>query len=207
MNSPPNGKIAMALRHIRPGDVIGFSANDPLGAAINVSTLGWPFSPACWKGLTHIGIVSVGSNDQFVLWEATTLCDLPCLSCGREHSGLQAHGIQARVESYQGAVWHYPLRLLLGTIEQRQVALFAKKHHARTYDYLGAAQSRSLCLGWVRRSYMRESLSSLFCSEFVAGALDAAEVWDTPNASAWNPNRLARTLVAVGITKQPRRLK
>ena len=193
--------------HCKSGDVIGFSAGDPLGAAINVSTLGWPCWPPCWRGLTHVGIIANGNNGDLVLWEATTLCDLPCVHCGESHGGLQAHLLATRIKQYCGPVWHYPLKQGLDTTQRLQLVRHSKKYHNRSYDFEGAMQSRVLCLGWFWQRYGREELSSLFCSEFVASALNATEVWDTPNASIWNPNRLARTLVATGITGKPRRLK
>ncbi len=190
----------------KSGDLIGFSAADPLGALINVSTLGWPFWPLCWRGLTHVGVIATDAAGTPGIWEATSLCDLPCIYCGAIHTGLQSHGIWTRIKSYRGAVWHYPLRLPLDTIEQSQIRRYAEKFHGCSYDYLGAAQSRSLCLGWLRRLCIGESLESLFCSEFVASAWEAAEIWDTPNVSRWNPNRLARVAVDVGIVLPPRRL-
>lgn len=195
------------MKAIVPGDLIGFSAGDLLGAAVNASTLGWPFPPKCWRGLSHVGVVAMDAAGLPVIWEATTLCDLPCLFCGAIHSGLQSHGVQVRIKNYRGAVWHYPLRLGLDGIEQQQVTLYARRYHARGYDYLGAAQSRTLCLGWLRRLFVRQNLDHLFCSEFVAAVWEAAEVWNTPNCSSWSPNRLARIAINVGIVKKPRRLK
>jgi hypothetical protein len=187
--------------------LIGFSSGDLLGIAINVSTLGWPFGPVCRRGLTHVGIVAADAADRPALWEATTLCDFSCLYCGRIHDGLQSHGPMTRIKNYRGAVWHYPLRLPLDDIEKKQLFRYAEKFHGQSYDYEGAAQSRSLCLGWLFRRSRRENLSSLFCSEFAAAAWEAAEVWDTPNVSAWNPNRLAKVAVAVGLVGEPGRLR
>ncbi|MFA6245167.1 MAG: hypothetical protein WC655_29760 [Candidatus Hydrogenedentales bacterium] len=195
------------MTKLEPGDLIGFSAHDLLGAAINVSTLGWPLPPVCWRGLTHVAIVGLDSGCQPVLWESTSLCDLPCLYCGSIHSGVQSHGPWTRIRNYAGSVWHYPLREPLGTFDTVRLRIFSERHHATPYDPLGAAQSRSLCFGWLHRLWLPESGHKLFCSEYIAAAWEAATVWDTPNISAWSPNRLARIAVAAGIVLEPRRLK
>jgi len=193
----------------QPGDLIGFSSGDWLGVGINVSTLGWPLGPPCWRGLTHVGIVADIYFGVPMLWESTTLCEWPCAECGHSHSGLQSHVLQTRIRTYRGTVWRYPLHRPLDRLGKKLLRDHAAKYHGAAYDPFGAAGSRTLCLGWLLRQYASEELSALFCSEYAADALKVAEVWSPPNAnaSAWNPNRLARTLVATGIVAKPRRLK
>jgi len=191
----------------RPGDIIGFSAGDCLGAAVNFSTLGWPFLPPCWRGITHVGIVSVNEHGQNILWESTTLVDQPCLYCGRRHDGVQAHVLENRIAGYDGYIWRYPLRVHLDHIQLAQLDRFCAGAHGTPYDAAGVIDSRTLCLGWLVRRFLKEDTSMFFCSEFTAGALNAMEVWDTPNVSRWNPNRFCRTLLAVGLSSKPRRLK
>ena len=197
----------LKMTGFKPGDIIGFSSGDPIGWAINLGTLGWPFWPPCWRGLTHVAVVVECTKAHASLWESTTLCDLPCSHCGQVHNGLQCHDIPRRLESYRGSVWHYPLRVALSHSATHRLRVFAIQHHHIGYDSLGTIGSRSLCFGWLLRNFMRESLSSLFCSEFVAADWEAANVWDTPNVSTWNPNRLVRVATQVGLVKRARRLK
>jgi hypothetical protein len=193
--------------HFRTGDVIGFSAGDPLGIAINISTLGWPFWPPCWRGLSHVGIVAINNFDQPILWESTTLCEKPCIICGKLHDGVQAHVLENRVNGYAGYVWHYPLRIHLDSINHRQLRSYCERTHGVGYDTGGAIDSRSLCFGWLKRRFLKEDTSRFFCSEHLAGGMGAMEIWDPPNVSEWSPNRIVRTFLSIGLLGMPGRMQ
>jgi len=194
---------------IRPGDVIGFSADVPcISGVINIATLGWPFPPRAIRGLSHVGIVvkNFFSVENYLL-ESTTLCKQSCSYCQKKHDGQQVHALEFRLRTYPGAVWHYPLEHPLTYWQKIDTWKYVERTHREAYDYLGACDSRVLCCGWLNWVLSKPDLTSLFCSENVAALLHELSRFDDYNASRWNPNKLARYLVSRRITGRPVRLK
>jgi hypothetical protein len=170
------------------GDIIGFSHRSFLGACINIGTLGVPF-----YGLSHIGIIGPGH----MIYESTTLSDIPCHVTGKLIAGVQAHDPGPRVRDYTGRVYRYRLNVNLHKIQSTVLGRYLERQLGVPYDSLGAFRSRTLGLGYIEKWLCKrpENLSSLFCSEYLAAALDVSCIWTPENASRWNPNRLARALV------------
>jgi hypothetical protein len=178
------------------GDILGFSGGDRTGRIINLATLGWPLAwPAHWRGLSHVAIVA-GYRCQKVLFESTTLCDLPCMIQGATINGVQAHAIEDRVRWYHdrgGVVWHYRLRRPLSCLEEVDLNHFCRRMIGRRYDWTGAIGSRNTLGAFVRRRiFTAEDLAALFCSEFCAAALVKVNRLECENVSGLSPNAFCR---------------
>ena len=86
MNLPP----AKCDRIVNPndlkaGDVIGFSGQSWISFLINIGTYGIPF----W-GISHVGIMAHAPDGRLLLFESTTLEDMPCEIGGECFNGTQA---------------------------------------------------------------------------------------------------------------------
>ena len=89
---------------LKAGDVIGFSGNSWISALINLGTYGLPFS-----GISHVGIMAHAADGRLLLFESTTLENMPCELSGECFNGTQAHDLTKILQAYAGKVWHYPL--------------------------------------------------------------------------------------------------
>jgi len=188
---------------LRPGDVVGFSSSEWTGWIINGGTWGLPL----W-GLSHVALVAAHPDDgRPVLFESTSLYNEPCLLQGEIVEGVQCHEIWPRVEAYRGKVWHYPRRRSISAEQSVDLTEFCMSNLGTSYDRIGAFRSRGAGFGWFEKFFLGQDLTSLFCSEFAAVALDHIEAFYTANASKWNPNALCRALLRRGISQKPVRLK
>ena len=70
---------------IKPGDLIGFSGEGFTGDIINIGTYGIPR----W-GICHVGIMGEAKDGRLLLFESTTLDDLPCEITGVRFNGTQS---------------------------------------------------------------------------------------------------------------------
>lgn len=146
-------------------------------------------------------------TDELCLFESTTQCDEPCCITGQKISGTQAHHIGPRLQAYRGKVWHYPLAKPLRPWERKVLSRYLKSGLGRPYDTKGATRSGGKIWSAIHRRLHPESLSALFCSEWVAASLNEIERFDTLSASEWSPNALIRELLKRGLVTYPRRLK
>lgn len=190
-----------------PGDLIGFSGCDLASVLVNLATIGIP-----WYSLSHVGIIAQHPQQpqRLLLWESTGLMRRPCLLQRRIVYGVQAHPIRQRIQHYRGRVWHYPLSPFYAAVAEHSrhyLANWLERQQGTGYDAIGAFRTRETPLGWIERRLSPENLHLLFCSELVVAAWRTIGVWNPPNASAWNPNRLARTAWDIGIVEKRRRLK
>lgn len=185
-----------------PGDLIGFSSCSALGVGINLATLGVPF-----YGLSHVGIIAPSPtlDGRLMLFESTMLAEKPCEIQGKRVEGVQAHRPAERMASYRGKLWHYPLRWTLPDHLASRLGMACEGWLGTSYDAIGAFRSRAVGFGWLERRLRKEDLTSIFCSEFVAAAWTHVGLMQSDNASAWNPNRLARFAVRQRITLPRRR--
>lgn len=151
--------------------------------------------------------VRVKEPYDLLLYESTTQCDFPCAIRHKRWSGTQAHHIGPRLQSYRGKVWHYPLAKPLRPWERKALSRFLKDGLGKPYDMTGAERSAGKIWSAVQAHLHEESLSALFCSEWVAAALKEIERFDTLSASEWSPNALIRECNRRGILTYPRRLK
>lgn len=186
---------------VRPGDIIGFSGDSWLSAGINLATYGIPF----W-GLSHVGIVG-GFRDRNVIFESTTLSDLPCVVQGEKVSGTQAHETYECISHYRGKVWHYPLWRPLSFGESLRLTTFLLKYLGTNYDAIGAFRAGGRIWSWLESKLRKQDLTALFCSEFCAAAHQHVRIFKANNVSRWNPNFFVRTERRRGILMKPKRIK
>lgn len=187
---------------VKSGDIIGFSGDSFLSDVINVATYGLPR----W-GVSHVGIMGSASDGRLLLFESTTLTELPCEIAGTPFNGSQAHVLDDVIRNYRGKVWHYPLcRNLYGNESERLTQFLMDTVHI-PYDEMGAFRSGGEGLSWIESLFREESLTTIFCSEWCCAAHRAIGVFCTDNVSRWNPNRFVRTERRRGILLKPRRLK
>jgi len=187
---------------IKPGDVIGFSGVGMTGDIINIGTWGIPR----WN-LCHVGIIGEAQDDKLLLFESTTLDDLPCEISGEKFNGTQAHSLATVCKGYGGKVWHYPLYRPLYDFERKRLTEFLMGTIHVPYDKMKALRATDLLGVSLLESCLRETdLHQIFCSDWVAAAHAYIGLWPTTNSGAWNPNKLVRYLRSKGILCKPRRL-
>ncbi len=184
------------------GDIIGFSGANFTSDAINLVTRGIPR----WC-ISHVGIVGL-HNGRPVLFESTTLDDLPCLIRGEKFQGTQAQELSQRIEGYAGRVWHYPLTAPLYEHEVSRLADFLHAHLGIAYDQIGAMRAGDFGgWSWLESQFNDQNLASIFCSEFCAAAHTYIGRFRTDNVSRWSPNKFLRAERRLEILGRPNRVK
>lgn len=186
---------------LKPGDIVAFLGRGFESALINVCTYGIPF----W-GISHVGIIGEYKN-ELLLFESTTLCDIPCLIQGKPFKGTQACHLEDRLQSYGGKVWHYPLHRRLFDFEATRLNRFLFDHVGVPYDREGAMRAGGNLWNWFASFLYGEDLKLLFCSELCTAAYHTIGLIRTDNVSAWSPNRFVRYGRRERILMKPRRLK
>jgi hypothetical protein len=188
---------------VKPADIIGFSGDSWLSAAINVATYGLPF----WH-ISHVGIMAHAEGGRLLLFESTSLeVDEPCEITGRPIIGTQAHSLERILKLYGGAAWHYPHYRPLYPCEDHRLSKFLTDTIGTPYDKMGAMRAGGVGLSWVESLFRKQDLTSIFCSEWAAAAYAYVGLHPTDNVSRWSPNRLIRHLRNDGILGKPRRLQ
>ena len=180
---------------LRPGGIITVSAPNCVGRTIRVCTLG---------AENHIGFIGLGEHEGPYLWESTMSSRLRCSAVRHVVQGVQYHPITARLreEAKRGStVWYYPPTQELTDEQRQELIYFCTLHLGQPYDYWGAFRVRLLCCGWLAQRVLpiREGLGNWFCSEFVAAAFRAADLFYPMNASAWSPVALRKMLVKLEV--------
>lgn len=194
--------LVMDLNVIKPGDVIGFSGRSWISAGVNIATYGIPLF-----GISHVGIMANTPDGRMLIFESTSLEDLPCEISGENFTGTQAHKLEDILRVYKGRVYHYPLYRPLYTGESERLTQFLMETIHVPYDMMGALRAAGVGLSWIESLFRSQDLSLIFCSEWVASALSVIGVFPTSNVSRWNPNRFIRCLRWNGVVCKPRRLK
>jgi hypothetical protein len=187
---------------IKAGDVIGFSGCTWIGTIINIGTYGVPG----W-GISHVGIMGHAGDGRLLLFESTTLEQMPCEIAGKCFDGTQAHDLDKIVKVYDGKVWHYPLYRPLYACEDKRLTEFLMATIHTPYDAMGAFRSAGVGFSWLESCLREQELHHIFCSEWVAAAYADVGLMPTANAARWNPNHLCRTLRRKELVLKPRRLR
>lgn len=187
----------------KPGDIIGFTGLGWECVAINILTYGLPkFS------IAHVGILGEYEG-ELVLFESTTLSDVPCIIQGKLVDGVQAVRLEDRLKGYDergGTIWHYPLHRPLYDHERDRLNEFLLDQIGRPYDKTGAMNSGGILWSWIKRRFHDADLTDLFCSELSAAAHNHIGMMRTANVSSWSPNNFTRYETAKGIITRPWRL-
>lgn len=186
---------------LRAGDILACSGGSFQSDFINLVTYGVPRRSA-----SHLMILAE-HNDDLLIFESTTGCALPCALFHRRFNGTQAHFLESRLTEYDGRVWHYPLAKPLRSFERRRLSRFLIDSLGTPYDNRGATAAGGKLWSLVKASLHQESISALFCSEWVAAALRHIERFDTRNVSAWSPNALIREMNRRALLGRPGRVK
>lgn len=186
---------------MQPGDIMAFAGRGFESRWI-ASVTCTPYQWLSGTPFSHVGICARDPNNsrgRVLLFESTTLCDLPCEITGRKEKGVQAHLPADRVKSYNGRVWRYRLTLrnALTEPESNRLSDFLLGEIGRAYDYEGAA----LCVThWLRLcECLYPTLDKVFCSYLVMAALkDIGKVDKDLNPRAFNPARAIRDMLYWG---------
>lgn len=186
----------------KAGDIIGFSGRSWISAGINIATYGIPL----W-GISHVGLLGNAPDGRLLIFESTSLENLPCEIKHENFTGTQAHLLDDILRVYDGKAYHYPLYRPLYPNEDERLTAFLMETIHIPYDAMGALRSAGVGLSFVESLFREQDLASIFCSELVAAAYACVGLWATDNVSRWNPNRLVRHLRRAGILLKPRRIK
>ena len=187
---------------IKAGDIVGFSGRSWISAGINLATYGIPL----W-GISHVGIMAHAPDGRLLIFESTSLEDLPCEISHENFTGTQAHLLDDILRVYEGKAWHYPVYRPLYDYEDKRLTEFLMATIHTPYDAMGAFRSAGVGLSWVESLFHPENLHSIICSEWVAAAYADIGLVPSANAARWNPNHLVRHLRGAEILRNPRRLK
>lgn len=194
--------LVLDMNVVKAGDVIGFSGYSWISAAINIGTYAIPL-----LGISHVGIMAHDDKGRLLIFESTSLDDLPCEISGEVFTGTQAHKLEDILKAYKGRAYHYPLYRPLYPNEDERLTQFLMETIHTPYDMMGAFRAGGVGLSWFESLLRPQDLSTIFCSEWIAASLAVIGVFQTTNASRWNPNHLIRRLRWNGVLCKPRRLK
>jgi hypothetical protein len=125
--------LTLDMDVIKPGDVIGFSGRCWISVGINLATYGIPL-----LGISHVGIMANASDGRLLIFESTSLDNLPCEISGENFTGTQAHKLEDILRVYKGRVYHYPLHRPLYPDENERLTQFLMGTIHTPYDLMGA---------------------------------------------------------------------
>ena len=193
--------------HFSPGCVLEFFGHDYVSRGIEVvtgrPTLRFPF----WElGPSHVALVADDPNYRdgvLALWESTTLCPLADEITGTVKTGVQVHRIMERIKAYPGSIRSINLvpSWKITTSERRLLTEFLLHHHREGYDYRNAGLSGTRVYKLLRHVYPNPQ--AVFCSEFIALALQRIGRMCITNPAVYNPANLVRSLRASGVYSKP----
>ena len=166
----------------RPGTSSDSADDSWISAGINIATYGIPF----W-GISHVGIMAHATDGRLLIFESTSLDDLPCEISRRGTSGNAGPSAGRHSRVYKGKAWHYPLyrplypsederltEFLMATIRvalrrdggvslgRRRLVLdrVVVSPVESAHDLLLRVGCRSLCRHWTARDRQRGPLES-----------------------------------------------
>jgi hypothetical protein len=186
---------------VKTGDIVAFSGFGRKSVIVNLVTYGLPY----WSA-SHVGIIGEYKGTQ-LLFESTTLSNIPCQIQDRSFKGVQAVSLGDRVKSYNGRCFHYSIYRPLFGFEEERLNEFLISKVGTPYDMVGGMRSVGAGVSWIESKLRGEDLSLLFCSELVASAHNLIGLLRTENASRWNPNKLIRHERRTRTLRRPRRLR
>src|SRR5713226_3934901 len=99
---------SLSQRSFVPGDLLVFAGQGFESRAIALATCRpWQLLRGEW--FSHLGICARGPAGNVLLFESTTLADLPCEILRRKTQGTQAHKPWDRIQNHRGKVWRLRL--------------------------------------------------------------------------------------------------
>lgn len=187
-----------------PADLLVFAGQGPESRGIALMTCEpWQLLKGQW--FSHIGICAKGPAGNVLLFESTTLCDLPCEITRRKTKGVQAHKPADRLAAYQGKAWRVRLTEPLTPGESGILSTFVVSKIGEPYDW-GAV----MCVTWRLRlaTWFVPRSDTYFCSDLVmAGLKEVRRVDQDLNPRSYSPGRTVRDLAYWGTSKEPERVK
>lgn len=183
--------------NLSTGDILIFAGASFISRMIALRTCSW------WQLLTgewdsHIGICA-SYHGKMLLFESTTLSDIPCEITGRIHRGSKAVDPVARIEFYDGKVWVMKPTKRIPHYEKQALRLKTSLVNMVGRPYEDLYKLAVVVTRFAKRHrYFREDTSKLFCSEMVGVALEDAGLIAQGNAAMFSPSSLARRLVREG---------
>ncbi|MEM8782439.1 MAG: hypothetical protein AAGE65_06225 [Planctomycetota bacterium] len=165
----------MLYESIRPqlksGDLVLFSGTAPVSRLIQLFTAG-PWS--------HVGVIVrlKEFDDAVMLWESTTLTDVPDGEFGRPIRGVQLVPLSLRLSNYDGDVAIRQLARPITSGQRHALAALRHRLARRPYEREKLQLLRAALDGLGKPN--REDLSSVFCSELVAEAYQAMGLLPEP---------------------------
>lgn len=186
------------MTHWEAGDLLIFFGTDWSSRVIELAT----------RGPSHVGILSRHNDRGPLLFESTTLCDLPDELTGKRCAGVQAHAPDERVKRYRGCVMRLQLAPAwrLNRYEADLLSRMLRHVHGEHYDLRGALLSGTRLFKWTSLMPYPD-LESLFCSELCAALLMRLGRMPLSNPSAYHPAALVRKLRRCGVYLPPQTLK
>ena len=174
----------LARDMMRPGDVIAFSGKGNASSIIKAFTRG---------PVSHVGVILQthvrGDGRMFnQIIESTSL---------NGFKGVTVSRLRSRLESYKGDCWWLPLsNEVRERLDERAFFDWLWAQEGKPYDKKQAINSA--IDGLLGIGYNREDFNKLFCSELVAGGLEAGGVIDV-NCSEVHPMELVRWKLYRGL--------
>ncbi len=180
-----------------PGDLVLFAGQGLESRWIALVTC-HPLQLLSGQWLSHIGICGRDPHGRTLLFESTTLCDLPCQISHRKTHGTQAHLPEAPIDTYSGKVWRLRLaeRETLTEPQSRRLSDFLLSEIGKPYDYAGAMISATWRLRFA--SCLYPTMSKLFCSYYVMAALKDIDKVDKDLNPRVQPGSRCQELAGLG---------
>jgi len=174
---------------LNTGDVVLFQGKGFVSHLIQTVT----HSP--WSHCGMIVRAEVLGQSSVLVWESTTLSDVPDIEHGHGVKGVQLVSLSKRVDTYPGALairsLHGPRPLIMG-------ARFRAAHDA-FHDTPYEQRLISLVIagiGGVLHDLAPRDTSSLFCSEVLCATyahLFDSPAWWAENPTTWSPKNFSVT--------------
>lgn len=154
---------------LNTGDILFFSGNGPISNIIKL------MSNSPWS---HVGLL-VKSDDLDILlvWEATTLSNVPDLSEGRIISGVQTVDASSRINMFDGSVsvrrfGGFVDSTMIGKLKDFRLELKGKPYESSRWELIKSLVD----FGFSKEN--TEDFSSIFCSEMLAEAFERMGILD-----------------------------
>ena len=147
---------------LKTGDIVLFSGKSAVSNLIKL------FSGGKWS---HVGMVLVLDEFQkaVLLWESTTLSNIPDVETKAQTKGVQLVPLSQRLSSYVGDVTVRKLSKPVSNNMQKRLAACRKDLSRKPYER-GEMELLKAAYDGIGGASSGEDLSSLFCSELVAEA-------------------------------------
>jgi hypothetical protein len=177
------GRYAELREEMLPGDVVAFGGtNSRISELIKYVTRG---------PVSHVGVIlhtrtTTDDDGRFfnLVLETVSL---------NGHVAVAQTRLSVRAQRYEGDIWWLPLSAeARNKLNLRLFWDWCMEQEGKPYDYTQAWRAGIDSMDWTGWTYNEEDFSRLFCSELVAGALEAGGVLPSINASEFTPLDVCR---------------